>query len=124
MPIPKPNGDESQDAFVSRCMSAIGNEYKQDQALAICYGSWKDSKKDMNQHELLLKEIRERQTKQTAFNEGILTADRYVKTISECVGSDLCYRYAATKSTSFDDIVKKAANVLTYNNQDMIVHMS
>lgn len=75
----------------------------------------------MNPHELLLKAVRERQEKLTEFNEGILTADRYVKTISECVGSDICYRYAATKAHSFDDILKKSANVLTYNNPDMVV---
>ena len=41
-PIPSPSGDEDQDTFVSRCMKEIGGEYDQDQALAICYGKYKD----------------------------------------------------------------------------------
>jgi len=45
-PIPTPREDEKQDAFISRCMGTIGGEYKEkDQALAICFGSWRDSKK-------------------------------------------------------------------------------
>jgi hypothetical protein len=41
-PIPSPSGDEDENAFVSRCMKEIGGEYDQDQALAICYGKYKD----------------------------------------------------------------------------------
>lgn len=72
-------------------------------------------------HDSLLKLILERQSKNTLHNGGILTADRYVKTIQDCIGSDLCYRYAATKQASFDDILRKAAKTLTYNNPDMEV---
>jgi hypothetical protein len=35
MPIPKYNGEKD---YISKCMAAIGDEYEQDQALAICYG--------------------------------------------------------------------------------------
>lgn len=73
-------------------------------------------------HDELLKAIRERMGRQTTeHNRGILTADRYAKTLLECVGSDLCYRYAATKDRSFDDALKRAAKTLTYNNQDMVL---
>ena len=41
-PIPSPSGDEDEGAFISRCMKEIGGEYDQDQALAICYGKYKD----------------------------------------------------------------------------------
>lgn len=68
----------------------------------------------------LLQEIRKRQ-KTTEFNEGILTADRYVQTLPQCVGSDLCYRYASKGNVSFDDILKKSAKTLTYNNSEMEV---
>jgi hypothetical protein len=34
--IPKPAG-ESEQEYISKCMHAIGNEYPQEQALAICY---------------------------------------------------------------------------------------
>lgn len=44
MPIPKPNSGESQQEFVSRCMHEIGNEYDQQQALAICYNTYDTSK--------------------------------------------------------------------------------
>lgn len=36
-PVPSPENGESDDAFISRCMHEIGNEYEQSQALAICY---------------------------------------------------------------------------------------
>jgi HK97 family phage prohead protease len=73
----------------------------------------------MTPQELLLKEIRSRQEKSTEFNRGILTADRYIKTLAQCVGSDLCYRYAAKGSISFEDVLTKAASTLTYNNEEM-----
>ena len=41
MPIPKPSG-ESQSQYISKCMSAIGDEYPQEQALAICYNTWRE----------------------------------------------------------------------------------
>lgn len=72
-------------------------------------------------HEELLEAIRSRQQKSTEFNGGILTADRYVRTIPECVGSDLCYRFAAKGNISFDDIIKKSTLTLTYNNPEMVI---
>jgi len=43
MPIPKPKPNEGKDDFISRCMSAIGDEYDdKDQALAICFDAWKN----------------------------------------------------------------------------------
>ncbi len=44
MPIPKPKKDEKQDEYIGRCMAAIGNEYKQDVALGICYDTWRKEK--------------------------------------------------------------------------------
>ena len=41
MPIPKPSG-ESQRDYISKCMSAIGDEYPQEQALAICYNTYRE----------------------------------------------------------------------------------
>lgn len=41
MPIPKPS-NETQKEYISKCMSAIGDEYPQDQALAICYNTWRE----------------------------------------------------------------------------------
>lgn len=41
-PIPSPEGGEDESAFISRCMSEIGGEYEQDQALGICYSKWRE----------------------------------------------------------------------------------
>lgn len=77
----------------------------------------------MNEQQQLLSLVRERQqtSKSQSFNRGILTADLYVKTLSQCVGSDLCYRYAAKGSISFEDVLTKAAQTLTYNNEEMVL---
>lgn len=40
-PVPSPSGGEDENAFISRCMSEIGGEYDQEQALAICYSKWR-----------------------------------------------------------------------------------
>ena len=40
MPIPKPNTGEKQEEYVGRCMHEIGNEYDQEQGLAICYATY------------------------------------------------------------------------------------
>lgn len=48
MPIPKPKANETQEEFVSRCMSddQMMIEYKrQDQRLAVCYVTWRDRNK-------------------------------------------------------------------------------
>ena len=41
MPIPTPT-NETQKEYISKCMSAIGDEYDTDQALAICYDTWRE----------------------------------------------------------------------------------
>jgi hypothetical protein len=48
MPLPKPKANETQEEFVSRCMSdnQMMIEYKrQDQRLAVCYVTWRDRNK-------------------------------------------------------------------------------
>ena len=75
----------------------------------------------MTPNEQLVKAIRARQQKQTEFNYGIMTADAYVQTLNDCVGSDLCYKYAAKGNVSFADVMSKAAQTLTYSNDDMTV---
>ena len=70
---------------------------------------------------LLLAAIKARTQTQTEFNSGILTADRYVKTLTTCVGNELCERHGSTKDHSFSDMLKSAESTLTYNNPDMVV---
>lgn len=123
MPIPKPKPDESRNDYIGRCMEAVSDEFDDnEQAVAVCNSTWEEARKrNMNVNSQLLAAIKERRNSQTEFNYGILTADRYVKTLQECVGSDLCYRYAAKGNVSYNDILKKAAETLTYNNPDMKV---
>lgn len=48
MPLPKPKAEETQEQFISRCMSdnQMMIEYKrQDQRLAVCYVTWRDRNK-------------------------------------------------------------------------------
>jgi hypothetical protein len=45
MPIPKPKSREKRSEFVSRCVSAISDEYKDNkQAVAICYNQFEEGK--------------------------------------------------------------------------------
>lgn len=121
MPIPKPMPDEREDDYVGRCMEAIGGEYKgdEDQAVAICHATFKEQrKKEMN--EQLLEAVGQRQAKNTEFGYGILTADRYIKNVREAVGLDCCYKFAATRTVSWDDVMRKAARTLVYSNPDMV----
>ena len=41
MPIPTPNKNETEQEYVSRCISDISSEYEQDQAAAICYDTYR-----------------------------------------------------------------------------------
>jgi hypothetical protein len=44
--MPEPKGNESQNDFISRCVSIVMNEGKdQDEALGKCYGIWRQHKK-------------------------------------------------------------------------------
>ena len=71
----------------------------------------------------LLQAIKKRQAenREKGFHYGISTADRFVKTIRECVGSDMCYRYASSKEHSFEDVLKRAKNTLVYSKSDLEV---
>jgi hypothetical protein len=45
MPIPKPRSKEKKSEFVSRCVSQISKEYKDNkQAVAICYNQFQEAK--------------------------------------------------------------------------------
>ena len=46
MPIPSPSDGETKDDFMSRCISAISDEYPNDQAVAICMGKWGEALKE------------------------------------------------------------------------------
>ena len=45
MPLPKPKTGEKEDKFISRCMSALKDEFPdQKQRLAVCYSQWRKPK--------------------------------------------------------------------------------
>lgn len=69
----------------------------------------------------LLTAIRGRGQKQTEFGYGILTADRWVRNMQDLAGIDACYSIACRGSTSFNDVLQKASQTLTYSNADMVV---
>ena len=51
MPIPKPNSGEQEEAFISRCISELYNEYGQEQSAGICYSQWNDKDKMSEEEE-------------------------------------------------------------------------
>lgn len=67
----------------------------------------------------LLKAIRARKQKASPFAYGILTADRYVKTLEDYIGPDACNRMASKGRHSYHDLLHKAARTLVYSNEDM-----
>ena len=44
MPIPTPKSGETEQEFIGRCVSAIYDEYGEEQSLGICYSTWKSGK--------------------------------------------------------------------------------
>lgn len=44
MPIPAPQKNETEQDYVSRCISEIYDEYGQEQGSAICYNTYRKSK--------------------------------------------------------------------------------
>lgn len=125
MPKPKPN--ESRDDYVARCIPIVldeGTAEDQEQAVAVCDSMWQEAKKGATPHNRLLDLVRDRTEKQTEFNYGILTADRYVKRFLDEIGIQACYRHMCRTAgvwASFDDVMQKAAGTLSYINADMEV---
>jgi len=68
----------------------------------------------------LLEAIRQRQASANEFGYGITTADRYAKNVMDAVGLDMMYKCAATRTVSWDDVMKKAARTLVYSSPDMV----
>lgn len=73
----------------------------------------------MTPNEKLLAAIKSRSGKATPFRYGILTADKYVANIQDVIGTDRCYKHMCKGTTSFTDVMQKAAKTLVYANEDM-----
>ena len=48
MPIPKPKSGEKQSQFMLRCVPILSKEYGKEQAIAICYSSFKNGNTTLN----------------------------------------------------------------------------
>jgi len=75
MPIPNPSKGEAEDAFVSRCMTEIGSEYDQEQALAICYASYEKGNMSKNKFSEYRIKAQMHLAAKDAFNRGINLAE-------------------------------------------------
>ena len=58
MPIPKPKDGQSESEYVSECISAIYDEYGQEQASAICYNTYR-TERALSKQELMYSRLRE-----------------------------------------------------------------
>ena len=110
MPIPKPQAGEEREEFVSRCVSAISDEYDQDQAVAICTSTYENSKSMKEKIELLpeLKEAKERTNIEfKALEFKMSDDDKYgrIKAVAnvmgvEDLGGDIIHEGAFNKTVS------------------------
>lgn len=58
MPIPKTKDGQSEQEYVSECISAIIDEYGQEQAAAICYNTYR-TEKGLSKQEKMYSRLRE-----------------------------------------------------------------
>lgn len=58
MPIPNKESGETEDVYIGRCMEAIGAEYPQEQALAICYSKFRENMSTENKINSKLSQMR------------------------------------------------------------------
>jgi hypothetical protein len=106
--------------------STMEEEYEDsEQRAGVCHTQWEE--RAVN--DSLLKAVRERGRKRTEFGHGILTADRYVRTVLEMSKASTCCQAAggarcdggACKNPGVSPcgLLKKAAETLVYGNPDM-----
>lgn len=117
MPIPSPSNGESESEFVSRCIAAISGEYEQDQAAAICYRQFRESK-SMNKNSQLIEKIKAR-SGSGEFGYGITTADKYVSEAVASIGNPMLLKhFHCMGSNAIDNLLKRASNTLTICNPE------
>ena len=74
MPIPKPSKGQTQDDYISECMHAIGSEYDNDQAVAICYATY-EKESSMSKYSEYRIKTQMMLAKSDAANRGIYLAE-------------------------------------------------
>ena len=86
MPIPKPRKGESRDKYIPRCIKAVSSadpDRPQKQVIAICFGTWRDSKGIKKKEEIKTEE--EMKNMMKAFVED-LEKQQLVSAIYKLVG--------------------------------------
>jgi hypothetical protein len=58
MPIPTPKDGQAEQEYVSECISAIIDEYGQEQASAICYSTYR-KEKGLSKQEMMYSRLRQ-----------------------------------------------------------------
>lgn len=58
MPIPTPKDGQSEQEYVSECISAIYDEYGEEQSAAICYNTYR-KEKGLSKQEMMYSRLRE-----------------------------------------------------------------
>lgn len=73
----------------------------------------------MSKHDQLLTAVRDRKGVGRRFWDGILTADRFVATATECVGVGTCKRYFGGQDGNWAQVQKHAATKLVYGGPQL-----
>ena len=121
MPIPSPDGGESQDGFVARCMAdkSVLTEYgDSDKRAAVCFGAWRKKSAKMVEPQAITKIDEHEQLVFGWFNvavkaDGELLTDRQDDVIEPTVLEKAAYEYVVEgREGDFDhDGVVKATLV-------------
>ena len=116
MPIPKPNPDEQESDFVSRCVEAIGGEYEDaDQALAVCHAQFREGK---SVQQVMLAAVKAGRPGEE-FGYGITTADKYVAWIAgEIQAGRLSGKSLNLGYGGINSLMKRAEHTLAYCGKD------
>jgi len=100
MPIPKPRPGEEEEEFISRCLSAISDEYENDVAQGICYSQWDDRKEaDSTEKKTLDLQLEIKQVDDDGSFEGIAAVYGNVD-----LGGDIILSGAFKKSLAKDSV--------------------
>lgn len=126
MPVPEPGDDESEDEFVSRCMSAISDEYDQEQALAICYSTYRESayQPETKTMEERLHEVRRARSKAVARMDEIVAMQGELED-----GADLApelndeFEALEGKIRGYDAQIKRIGTALTLAASQAVMKM-
>ncbi len=119
MPLVKPKPNEIRDSFIDRCMadSTMNDEYSGDtQRLAVCQSIW-ESEKAMTKTDII------KSLSRRTGRYGVLTADRYFRSIEQCFDGEFCpvKLFNSASQDEWAKSLKESEGKLTYSNGEMLV---